>query len=172
MVAVAMIGGTLAGCAGAKVEQKFPSSSNRELSGDTDIYSSGGPGLFGSNKIFSSKKKKETAGSGIGVNAYIWRAALDTVSFMPIASADPFGGTIFTDWYEDPATPGERYKLNVLILDRDLKVDSLRVNAFKQVKVRDVWQHQASPEGMSRQLEDSILTRARQMRAKKSGALD
>ena len=53
------------------------------------------------------------AGAGIGVNAYLWRAALETIDFMPLAPADPFGGVIITDWYSPPETPDERFKLHV-----------------------------------------------------------
>lgn len=163
---------TLTGCSGAKVEAKYPSSYNRQASDDTDIYSTGGPGIMGEGGLFSTKKKKDdNSGSALGINTYLWRAALDTVSFMPLASADPFGGTIFTDWYEDPEKPGERFKLNVLILDRELKSDGVRVRVFKQVAAGSGWKDTAAPEDMGTKLEDSILTRARQMRAKQLGAL-
>src|SRR5690606_2155217 len=54
-------------------------------------------------------------GGGIGVNAYLWRGTLETINFMPLASADPFGGLIITDWYQPPESPGERLKVQVLI---------------------------------------------------------
>ncbi len=162
----------LAACAGAKVEEKFPTSYNRKVSGDNAIYDGGGDGVFGDSSIFSSKKKKSNdEGGNIGVNTYLWRASLDTISFMPITSADPFGGTIFTDWYEDPATPGERFKLNVFILDRELKADGVRVSVFKQQRRGVEWKDVKTSDDMKIQLEDSILTRARQMRAKKLGTL-
>ena len=95
----------LSACSGANVEQKYPTSTNRELS--SDIYKKP-ESIFGNESLFSTKRKKDSTdeGGNIGVNTYLWRAALDTVSFMPIASADPFGGTRMTDWYEDPTTPG------------------------------------------------------------------
>src|SRR5579862_8835017 len=68
----------------------------------------------------------------LGVNSYLWRATLDTLSFMPLVSADPFGGVIITDWYEDPKTPGERFKVNALILDKSLRADGVRITVFKQ----------------------------------------
>src|SRR4051812_530156 len=69
------------------------------------------------------RKKEDSSGATIGVNSYLWRATLDTLSFMPLTSADPFGGVVITDWYEDPKTPGERFKVNALILDRSLRAD-------------------------------------------------
>jgi hypothetical protein len=164
----------LAACEGAKVESKYPTSSSREK-GDGGIYKEPET-IFGDGKgIFSTRRDDNESndnGGNIGVNTYLWRASLDTVSFMPIASADPFGGTILTDWYEDPATPGERFKLTVLILDRELKADGVRVRVFKQTGSGSTWKDAPASEEMARKLEDSILTRARQMRTKKLGPLD
>jgi hypothetical protein len=99
------------------------------------------------------------------VNSFLWRATLDTVSFMPLASADPFGGTILTDWYTPDATKGERFKLNVFILGRQLRSDGVRVRVFRQVLTnKGAWVDSQPTEGMDRQLEDTILTRARQLR--------
>jgi hypothetical protein len=161
----------LSACEGAKVEQKYPSSYKREgLEGG--IYEDPDT-IFGGDSIFSNKKDDESddKGTRIGVNGHLWRAALDTVSFMPIASADPFGGTILTEWYESKETPGERHKLNVLILDRELTADGVRVSVFKQKRVGNSWRDEPTSEDMARQLEDSILTRARQMRADQLSAL-
>jgi hypothetical protein len=164
----------LAACGNMEVEQKYPTSNKREgLEGG--IYEEPGT-IFGDNKgLFSTRRgdddESDDSGAKIGVNTYLWRASLDTVSFMPIQTADPFGGTIFTDWYEDPSKPGERFKLNVFILDRELKADGVRVRVFKQTGYNGNWKDAAAPEEMGRQLEDSILTRARQMRAKKLGPL-
>lgn len=103
-------------------------------------------------------------GAVLGVNAYLWRASLDTVSFMPITSADPFGGTIVTDWYTSPTAPGERYRLNVYILGRELRSDGVRVSVFRQTQGKGGWVDAAPPNTMSNALEDTILTKARQLR--------
>jgi len=119
---------------------------------------------------FGGDSKKEEGGNNpLGVNSFLWRATLDTVSFMPIASADPFGGVVITDWYEDPAARGERFKINALILDRSLRADSIRVTLFKQKQAGQGWQDITVPESASRQLEDAILTRARQLRVAQMG---
>jgi hypothetical protein len=111
---------------------------------------------------------QKDANSPIGVNSFLWRATLDTVAFMPLASADPFGGVVLTDWYEDPAAKGERFKLNVLILDRQLRADSLKVTTFRQTldAVRGVWQDASTNPDTARKIEDAILTRARELRVK------
>lgn len=114
----------------------------------------------------------ESAGSGatgIGINSYLWRASLDTLSFMPLASADPFGGVIITDWYEDPAVKGERFKVNVLILSKNLRSDSLKVTVFKQTNKSGSWRDVKANEQTARELEDTILTRARELRIEKEG---
>lgn len=103
-------------------------------------------------------------GSGIGVNGFLWRATLDTLSFMPIASADPFGGVVLTDWYEDPKAPGERYKINAVILDKRLRADGITVSMFKQRMIDGNWRDQTVADSTARQLEDTILTRARELR--------
>lgn len=121
--------------------------------------------------ILGGDEKKDKDNGSMGVNAYLWRATLDTISFMPIASADPFGGVITTDWYSAPDAANERMKLNVLILDRDLRADGVRVSAFRQTRgVDSAWTDAPVSAGTTMQIEDSILTRARQMRlAKKEG---
>lgn len=103
-------------------------------------------------------------GGGIGVNAYLWRGTLETLDFMPIASADPFGGLIITDWYQPPESPSERLKLQVLIRDRELRADGLKVSVFRQVRDGDAWVDAQVDPATATQLEDKILTRARELR--------
>jgi alpha-beta hydrolase superfamily lysophospholipase len=100
----------------------------------------------------------------IGVNAYLWRAALDTVSFAPLLQADSSGGVIVTDWYANPANPGERVKLTVTILDQDLRADALRVAASRQVNDSGNWVEAPVQAATVQKLEDIILTKARDLR--------
>jgi predicted small lipoprotein YifL len=100
----------------------------------------------------------------IGVNAYLWRAALDTVSFMPLAQVDSNGGVIVTDWYANPATPGERMKLTVSILDQDLRADAIRVAASRQVMAGGQWADAPVAAQTVQRLEEIILGRARDLR--------
>eukprot|EP00439_Symbiodinium_sp_Y106_P088119 s1_g655.t1 len=103
-------------------------------------------------------------GGGIGVNSFLWRASLDTVSFVPLASADPFGGVIITEWYSDPAAPTERFKLTVYILDKRLRADGLKVAVFRQERAGDEWRDAGANDATSFQLENAILMRARELR--------
>ena len=100
----------------------------------------------------------------IGVNAYLWRAALETVSFAPLLQADSNGGVIVTDWYANPANPTERVKLTVTILDQDLRADALRVAASRQVNEAGNWVEAPVQAATVQKLEDIILTKARDLR--------
>ena len=100
----------------------------------------------------------------IGVNAYLWRAALDTLSFAPIAQTDSNGGVIVTDWYSNPQNPSERVKVTVTILDRDLRADALRVAAARQTMQNGQWVDAPVTAATVQRLEDIILTRARDLR--------
>lgn len=133
------------------------------LSGNQD-----GIVLFGGNRG-QSRGDASGATAGIGVNAFLWKASLDTISFMPIASADPFGGVILTDWYTPPQTPNERLKLNVFIKDTQLRSDGVSVSVFRQVRRGNDWQDSPAAPETGRALENAILARARQLRVGASG---
>jgi hypothetical protein len=100
----------------------------------------------------------------IGVNAYLWRAALDTVSFMPLTQTDSNGGVIVTDWYTNPSVPTERMKLTVTILDQDLRADAIRVAASRQINQGGQWVDAPVAAQTVQKLEDIILERARDLR--------
>ena len=100
----------------------------------------------------------------IGVNSYLWRASLDTLSFMPLVQTDSAGGVIVTDWYTNPANPQERMKITVTILDRDLRADALRVAASRQVSGTGGWVDAPVAAATVQKLEDIILTKARDLR--------
>lgn len=100
----------------------------------------------------------------IGVNSYLWRAAIDTVSFAPLLQANASNGVIITDWYANPRAPGERVKLTVAILDQDMRADALRVSAAKQVYQNGGWVDAPVSAATVQKLEDIILTRARDLR--------
>jgi hypothetical protein len=129
--------------------------------------------LFGPGGLLGSRssEKRNDDGIGVAVNAYLWRASLDTINFIPLVSADPFGGVIITDWYTPSETPNERMKVQITILDRELRADGVRVSVFKQ---------QTAPRGgnwvdaqvdprTNTEIENAILTRARQLRIAQGG---
>ena len=142
----------------ATIEQDYPT-----------IDESGIPDSGSVLELFSWGQDEETANTtgtvgtprGISVNADMWRAALDTIRFMPLSSADPVGGTIISDWYNDPGAAGERVKVNIVITSLDLRADGLRVSIFREKQVNNRWTSVAASAQAARQMENIILTRAR-----------
>jgi hypothetical protein len=123
------------------------------------IFSGGVPGinLFGSDK--------EGRDGAVAVNAFLWRASLDTMAFMPLASADPFGGVIISEWYAPPETPDERFKVNVYIIGRTLRADGLRVSVFRQIQdPQGRWADAPVGADVATEFENAVLARARQLR--------
>jgi len=128
-------------------------------------------GLAVVGSLFGLGSKKDNGGgggggpNGVGVNSYLWRATLDTVSFMPLASADPFGGVIITEWYAPSEAPSERFKVNVFILGRELRADGVRCTVFRQKRDGGgQWTDAPVDQQTGTDIENAILTRARQMR--------
>jgi uncharacterized protein DUF3576 len=174
VILAALVAVGLAGC-GGNPDAVAESDARNNTKGDIKRQINTGLGgrnreqgsLFGPGGLFGSKQeKKDDSGTGVAVNAYLWRASLDTINFIPLVSADPFGGVIITDWYTPAETPNERMKVQVTILDRELRADGVRVSVFKQ---------QTSPRGgawvdaqvdprTNIDIENAILTRARQLR--------
>lgn len=105
----------------------------------------------------------------IGVNSYLWRASLDSLSFMPLLQSDSAGGVIITDWYSNPKNPGERVKVSVMILDQDLRADALKVTAVREVAQGGGWAPAPVQAATVQKLEDVILTRARDLRRNSMG---
>lgn len=120
--------------------------------------------LFGRGGNSRSASNDSGGGGGIGVNAYLWRGTLETLDFMPLASADPFGGLIITDWYQPPESGGERLKVHVLILDRALRADAVKVSVFRQARQGSDWADAPVDPKTATALEDKILTKARELR--------
>ncbi|MBI3441893.1 MAG: DUF3576 domain-containing protein [Proteobacteria bacterium] len=163
----------LSGCSGPIVkEASYPtrqSGTDKILYSDQKRETIWGDGESLGSKLFGKDDEKNGGGAGIGVNSFLWRASLDTIAFMPVASADPFGGVILTDWYENPNAEGERFKINVYILDKQLRADGLRVSVFKQKKDKTAWRDVAVADGMATTIENTILTRARDLRVAQLG---
>ncbi len=129
--------------------------------GDGGLFSFGG----GNNK-----NGNQSDSSSLGVNAYLWRGTLDTLSFMPLSSADPFGGVIITDWYSPPAgNGGERFKATAYILGRQLRADGIKVSIFRQVLQNGQWIDTAVSPGTVTEIENKVLARARELRSQSAG---
>lgn len=152
----------LAGCANSRPvgNDEYHSTGFDQGGATGHVFGDNGFTLFGGNK-----NDAQDQGSALGVNAYLWRGALDTLSFMPLVSADPFGGVIITDWYTPPATSGERFKATAYILGRQLRADGIRVSIFRQVQQGDQWVDAPVAPSTSSEIENKVLARARELRS-------
>jgi len=113
----------------------------------------------------NERNGRASAPATIGVNGYLWRATLDTLAFMPLQSADPFGGVVITDWYVNPEKPDERFKCTVYILDSRLRADGLNVTVFKEISNgAGGWVASPTASQTATDIENAILTKARQLR--------
>ena len=138
--------------------EEYNTDSKREqlLRATSAAGASGGITLFG-------------GGGGLGVNAFLWRATLDTLSFMPLASADPFGGVIITDWHAPGGVSNERFKATAYVLGRQLRSDGVRISLFRQVRGAGGWVDAPVSAATAAELEDKVLTRARELRSQSAG---
>ena len=119
--------------------------------------------VFGN--IFKGDSKNNNGGAGIAVNTYLWRASLDTLSFMPLLSADPFGGVIITDWYSTSEKPKEKFKIVAYILDKSLRVDAIKIAVFKKIKNENgEWIDHKGNKILKNKVEDAILSKARKFK--------
>ncbi len=158
----------LAGCENPRVEEVGEIDYSREKARFGDVDTGGGILDGVGIPLVGDPSTRNTGGgsAGIGVNTFLWRASLDTVSFMPLSSADPFGGVIITDWYSPPEIPSERFKMTVYILDRQLRADGVKVSVFRQqLASGNRWVDSSVGLGTATELENAILTRARQLRS-------
>ena len=153
----------LAGCGSSRAPQNAEFTDPRNQPGTSGDLS--GPAGVAMDVTRSNDPKNLQGATSVGVNAYLWRGALETLSFMPLASADPFGGVIITDWYQPPSTPGERFKATAYILGRQLRADGIRVAIFRQTLQGGQWIDADVAPNTVTDIENKVLTRARELRA-------
>jgi Domain of unknown function (DUF3576) len=158
----------LVGCSGSEVEvpEGYRTENNERIRDQYGTVWGNDEALFqrGTGRFAREDGVDGGGGGGIGVNAYLWRAALETIDFLPLAQADPFGGVIITDWYSPPETPHERFKLNVYILDTVLRADGIKVAVFRQTGEENGWRDATVDPETATRIEDNILSRARELR--------
>lgn len=150
---------------------KFNSAVNKDLAmRDAETRLSTGGGLFGKNGIDvmgvinQNERSDSVVGVGMPINPYLWKASIETISFMPLSSADPFGGTIITDWYLTESNLDERCKLNIFVNGKDLKTDNLKVLSFCQKLKNNQWVNIQSDEENNFKIENAILNKAKKLK--------
>jgi len=123
-----------------------------------------GCSMFGGSKKADARAIANAPAPNLGVNGYLWRASLDTLNFMPLLEVDSYGGVIVTDWYSSADAPAERFKANVYVLDTALRADALKVGIFKQsLGANGTWRDASVDADTAREIENAILTRAREL---------
>ena len=149
----------LSGCGDVDVgERKNGHTTGEDKSAGTML---GGVTLFGAG----TKQESTDSNTGLAVNAYLWRGTLDTLKFMPLTSADPFGGVIITDWWTPATSPNERFKATAYILGRQLRADGVHVSLFRQVLQNGQWLDAPVDPGKPAELENMALAKARELRS-------
>lgn len=165
LIITILCGVGLTACAGARevAQSEYTSSASQSTHLETS------PGIAGEGGISlniggKNSSKYESSPDNIGVNAYLWRGTLDTLSFMPLASADPLGGVVITDWWQSGTTPKERLKATVYILTRSLRSDGVKVSIFRQTEQKGQWVDVSVNDATTSAIEERILARARELR--------
>jgi hypothetical protein len=181
LLSLGIIGAVVAGCGTIAENTRVPgldeysTDSRRDrvrgrLSGNPDGFLIFGTDRSAQGAAGGGRGGGGDSGAGIGVNAFLWRATLDTLSFMPLSSADPFGGVVITDWYTPPGAPGERFRATAYILGRQLRSDGVRVVLFRQELRGNAWVDVPVSAGTATELEDQVLARARELRSQSTSA--
>jgi hypothetical protein len=150
----------LAACSNAK-QPNLPNMQTYRV--PTQMQGSGSGGI-GDLFTFGKGGHESAGATGVAVNAYLWRASLDTLSFMPLASADPFAGVIITDWYSPPGNANERFKATAYVLGKTLAANNLKVSVFRQVRAGSGWVDAPVDPATAHGIEDRILARAAQLK--------
>ena len=154
----------LAACGGHKTVTAVSDPNYPDAAGSVNANA----GLNNPNADHGNKNTED--GATLAVNAYLWRGALDTLAFMPLASADPYGGVIVTDWYSPPTTAGERFKATAFILGRQLRADGVRLQIFRQVRDGAAWTDAPVNPATAVDIENKVLARARELRSAAAAA--
>ena len=157
LAGTALLAGLLSGCGSDESGQLKNSHQGRDPTQTT----TGDLTLFGTSK----SQPSDQGGSGIVVNAYLWRGTLETLKFMPLTSADPYGGVIITDWWTPPSSTSERFKATAYVVSRQLRADGIRMSLFRQVQQNGQWVDAPVDPAKPTELENMVLVKARELRA-------
>lgn len=164
-----VLAGLLGGCGGDLDQSAVRNAHDSNAESAASGFMTGGNGGLFNFGIGHDKPAGDQGGSGLAVNAYLWRGSLETLKFMPLAQADPFGGVIITDWWTPPSSPSERFKATAYVLTRQLRADGIRVSLFRQVQQNGQWVDAPVDPAKPTELENMVLAKARELRASASG---
>lgn len=164
IAALAATGLLIAGCGGGPNPEPMPRGpKDRGVKGKVFGEEGLSIGAISSGSLFRGGDDEK--GDALPVNKFLWQASLDTLSFLPLASTDPFTGVIATDWGTAPQNPNERFKVTAYMVNSALAASSLKIAVFREVRgPNGDWVSATVDPETARKLEDAILTRARQIR--------
>ena len=162
---VALLMGAVLLLAGCERNKPYESTASTDRTSSGRIEQQGTAEPIGQRRAFTRQSGNNLRSGQVQINGYLWRAALDTVSFMPLSSADPYGGVIITDWYSPPETPQERFKVTVLVRGQDLRSDGVKVTVFRQARDgAGLWIDSEIDNNTQLDMENIILSQARALR--------
>ena len=148
---------------GTKFRGGTPEKNAMQMSDALNRLKSGG-GLLGPKGLaiggMGGEENKKVASIGMPINPYLWRASLESVSFIPLSSADPFGGIIITEWYNDKKNFNERCKINIFVKGVELKTTNLKASIFCQESISGNWIDKEIDKDKSIAFENAILEKA------------
>jgi hypothetical protein len=153
---------TLGGCGGGNLDTSAKNTHDSSEQPSSGFLTGGSGGLF---NLGGGHDKAAPADPAMGVNVYLWRGTLETLKFMPLAQADPFGGVIITDWWTPASSPSERFKATAYVLSRQLRADGVRVTLFRQVQQNGQWVDAPVDPSKPTELENMVLAKARELRS-------
>lgn len=159
LLGVIALGVVISGCSGdsrlqtSKAGAPLDRSDQQKLSFGS-LLDDGGWTLFGGNKKGTASSESPTA------NPYLWRAGLESLRFLPLASADVRGGVVVSDWYTFPDRPGERFKISLFVKSSELRAEALEVTVHRQKGIQGAIIRDYAK---SKEIEDIVVQRARSM---------
>lgn len=127
----------------------------------------GSGGVSFKPKVVKVKNESTKAAVAGNTNKYLWQAAIEELSFAPLASVDSAGGVILTDWYTPEDKPKLNYKINVFIKSDVISIDSIEVKVFENNASKNNKSSEETSK-LAHDLENKILQKARNLYIKEN----
>jgi hypothetical protein len=114
--------------------------------------------------IFFGKDKNSETTYDFATSNVLWRASLDTLSFMPLSNVSYSGGVITTDWYGSSEINKEQIKINIRFLSDKLETSSVQVTGFKKIcDNANICKTIPTDQNINLPIKQKILERARKL---------
>ena len=117
---------------------------------------------------FNELRKGKSTNFEFASSNELWRASLDVIDFMPLASVNYSGGIIITDWYSNNEDSNESVKISIRFLTNEIRSDALEIKVFKKIcKVNNNCKTSESSGELIKELKKKILKTAKLYEAEK-----